>query len=162
MNVETTKDFDTLPPCGIRVDVEGNWYYEDRPIIRSDILELFHRNLYYHPGLGFWIEWQGNKCLLDADDTPFIITEVDKTISPDGDEEIFLLRLKYLPNHEVIDPKTLFVGKDNVLYCKIKNGEIPARFSRPAYYQFARWVQEDNGKFFISLNGISYYIKTGD
>jgi len=62
---------------------------------------------------------------------------------------------------EVLDPTTLQVGKDNVLYCKIRKGEFKARFNRKAYLELARQVQFDSAKnsFYITLNRKDYPIE---
>jgi hypothetical protein len=56
------------------------------------------------------------------------------------------------------------VGRENVLHCRIRDGAFPARFSRPAYYQIAQWIQEDpeNGSFFIECDGKRYPIRVCD
>jgi len=52
------------------------------------------------------------------------------------------------------------VGEGNVLYCSVKNGTFPARFSRTSYYQLAEFIeQEEEGNgFFISLNNEKFLI----
>ncbi len=144
--------------CGIKVDLEGNWFYEGRPIIRKEIIEIFYQSLEYDPQKReFWINWQGNRCRLEVEDTPYIVTRVDK-IQEDTQEKI-LISLKHLNKQETLDPTTLRINKDNVLYCFVENNSIPARFSRPAYYQLAEWIEQDERGFFINLNGRKYYIR---
>ncbi|MBW1974619.1 MAG: DUF1285 domain-containing protein [Deltaproteobacteria bacterium] len=147
-----------IMPCGITVDSEGNWFYEGNPIIRKDILEIFYDNLHFDPDVGFWIEWHGSFCLIEAEDTPFVITRVDREKTSDSEEKI-VLHIKHLRDPEILNPSTLWIGKSNILYCLIKDEKIPARFARPAYYQFAQWVEEENGRFFLSLNGKKYFIE---
>ena len=43
----------------------------------------------------------------------------------------------------MLDPATLFVGQEHVLYCRVKAGNHAARFLRPAYYQLTEHVHED-------------------
>lgn len=150
-----------LPPCGIYVNPEGDWYHEGKEIIREDILDLFYENLHCTPEGEFIIEWRGKKCRLEAADTPFVISRVDRGQSRQGQDEIFLA-LRHVKNAEPLAPETLKVGKSNVLYCRIRNGGFPARFSRPAYYQLAEWIQEDSDsdRFYLELNGKRYNIET--
>ncbi len=144
--------------CGIKVDIEGNWFYEGRPIIRKDIIEIFYQGLEFDPvKREFWINWRGNRCRLDVEDTPYVITRVDKI--SEGSQEKILISFKHLNKQEALNPSTLHIKKDNVLYCFIKDGPVPARFSRPAYYQLAEWIEQDDKGFFISLNGEKYYIR---
>jgi hypothetical protein len=67
-------------------------------------------------------------------------------------------------SEEVLDPTTLSVGPENVLYCLVKGREHTARFSRPAYYQLTVYVQEDTatGVFLLSLGDATYTIPTSD
>ncbi|MEJ5300139.1 MAG: hypothetical protein WHS38_04040 [Thermodesulforhabdaceae bacterium] len=143
---------------GIWVDEEGNWFYYGNPIIREDIIQLFYEHIQTIPGNGYVIEWQGKLNPIDVDDTPFVITRVDW----DEDEQrikTLWITLKHLPEREILNPSTLFIGKNNVLYCKIRNGLFIARFSRPAYYQIAQLIEEENGSFVIRIGGKTHFIK---
>ncbi|HQN18157.1 MAG TPA: DUF1285 domain-containing protein [Syntrophobacteraceae bacterium] len=147
---------------GIHVDREGDWYYRNNRITRGDILELFLTSIRQLPGGVFALEWRGQRCALDVEDTPFIVSRVDR-IQPDGGKpEQILIRLKHLPDPEVLDLSTLRVGKGNVPYCMVRNGQYLARFSRPAYYQLAAWVEQDalTGTFFLRLDNRHYPIST--
>jgi hypothetical protein len=143
------------------VDEEGDWYYQDSKIIRDGIIELFMDNMYLDPGGGFLIQREQSRCFLKTADTPFVIYRVDRMMSGDAQSEQIVMRLKHLSKCEILDAATLFVGKHNALYCRIRDGRFPARFSRPAYYQLAEWVQEDpeSGEFYIELNGNVYVIR---
>jgi uncharacterized protein len=144
-----------MPSSGISVDREGEWFYHEDRIIREDILELFLSNLKLTSGGTFVIDWRGQRCALEVTDTPFIVSRVDRVISgKPGHEEIQIL-LKHLPQPEVLDPSTLQVGENNVPYCSVRNGQFRARFSRPAYYQLAAWIEynSDDRAFFLELNG---------
>ena len=61
---------------------------------------------------------------------------------------------------EELDLGTLYVGKENVLYCAVKNGRFPARFSRNSYYQLAEFIEQEEKEhsFFINLNNEKYLI----
>lgn len=151
-----------LQPCEIFVDEEGNWYHNGSKIIREDIIRLFLENITLEEGRGFVINYRGNRCLLDASDTPFIIARVDRHQETKHGEERIMLKLRYIEEPELLDPATLWVGQDNVLYCRIRNGRLPARFSRPAYYQLAEWIEEDpaSGEFYIRVHNERYPIRT--
>lgn len=158
-----------LYPSDIAVDVEGEWFYRGAKLVREDIIELFLNCVRLNPGgpsgggSPFCIEWKQNLCSLDVADTPFVIARVDKVLQNTEEspkEESILLSLKHLSTGEILDSSTLYVGRDNVLYCRIRGGIFPARFSRPAYYQLAEWIEEDasSGGFVLELNGKRYPI----
>ena len=48
-----------------------------------------------------------------------------------------------------------------MLYCKVAEDKIPARFLRPAYYQLVEFIHEDHEQelFYILLENKRYYIK---
>jgi hypothetical protein len=151
-----------INPGNIYVDNEGDWYYQGNKIIREEILELFYDNLQLSPEGQFLIEWRQTRCALDVEDTPFVISRVDRCRTADTGEEKILLSLKHLSLQETLDPTGLHVGKDNVLYCRVLSGRFPARFSRPAYYQFAEWIEEDpaTAAFYIEINNKRHVIQT--
>jgi len=149
---------------GISVDLEGDWYYQEDKIIREDILELFLSNLCLTSGGTFVIVWRGQRCVLGVSDTPFVVSRVDRISSEETKLEEIQILLKHLPHPEILDPSTLRVGKDNVPYCSVRKGQFQARFSRPAYYQLAAWIENDpdTGAFYLELNGRRYPITVTD
>lgn len=148
----------------IRVDAEGVWTYEGREIFRKDILDLFYERLRLNADGVYGLKWEGRFHALEVQDTPFVITRVDRRIDPETQREVIELTLRHLDRKEILDPRTLWVGRENVLYCRIRDGAFPARFSRPAYYQIAQWIQEDpeNGRFFIECDGKRFPIRACD
>jgi hypothetical protein len=150
---------DLIQTSDIYVDAEGEWFNEGTRIFRREIIELFLKNLHLNPDGTWFIELQRNRCSLEAADTPFVIARADR-VKSEGSKEEILLRFKHLSSEEPLDPSTLCVGRDNVLYCRIHGGRLPARFSRPAYYQFAEWIGEDSetGEFFVEVGGKRYSI----
>ena len=167
-----SKDFLTDPekplkgilPSDIYVDREGDWYYQEDKIIREDILELFLSNLCLASGGAYVIDWRGQRCALEVADTPFFVTRVDRIRLEGEEREEILIRLKHLSDPEFLDPSTLRIGEGNVPYCTVRNGHFRARFSRPAYYQLAEWIEwdSDRGTFYLELNGIRFPIGVVD
>ena len=63
-------------------------------------------------------------------------------------------------SQEILDPDTLRISSESVLYCTVKNNQIPARFLRPAYYQIAENIAEDETDgFVLAINNKRYPIK---
>ncbi|MFZ2448132.1 MAG: hypothetical protein WAW37_17380 [Syntrophobacteraceae bacterium] len=148
-------------PCGIFIDAEGEWYHGENRITRPEILELLYEKLDLAPGGEYVLADPKGKCLLDVADTPFVVSRVDRESCGAAGERI-VLGLKHIAQPEVLDPRTLCVGQDCVLYCRIRDGRFPARFSRPAYYQIAAFIEESpEGGFYILLDGIEYFLANG-
>lgn len=143
-----------LEPCGIRVDENGDWFYNGSKIFRPEILETLYEKLELSPAGEYVLSDFEGRCLLDVADTPFVVSRVDLERDGSGGERI-RIGLKNVSRSETLDPRTLQSGKDNVLYCRLAGGRFPARFSRPAYYQLAAFIHEDElgPGFFIELGG---------
>jgi hypothetical protein len=91
---------------------------------------------------------------VEVEDTPFVVRRT--TFEPGSkDDSRFILFLSD-DSQEDLSPETLFIGDSHVLYCKVKNRTFPARFDRPAYYQLAEHIEEENNLYFLPLNGKNY------
>jgi hypothetical protein len=80
---------------------------------------------------------------------------VVRSVADDG-KGGFILMLND-EEREPLDPATLEVGKDNVLYCRVKQGEFRARFLRNAYYHLSPRFSADEGESFSILIGDRRY-----
>jgi hypothetical protein len=147
-------------PRQIRINKDGVWYYGDEEIFRKEIISLFYENLKQDQAGRYLIELNDERCYIEVEDTPYIVKSVNKSSSEGGTKEIIYINISD-GTIEQLDPDTLSVGKDNVLYCRIREGSRKARFSRAAYYQIAHYIENDieNSRYFISLNGQSFYIR---
>ena len=146
-----------IQPCMIFIDKEGKWFYKGAEMIHREIIQEFYRHMGIDSEGRYIISWRGTQCYLEVEDVPFIIRRVDLKGSAKGTDSKISL---YLSNDEQEDlmPDTLHAGIDHVFYCRVKDGQFPARFSRAAYYQLAEYIDEDNGRYFLPLNGERYYI----
>lgn len=152
-----------LEPCGIRIDEDGDWFYNGSRIFRPEILETLYEKLELSPAGEYILSDFKGRCLLEVADTPFVVSRVDLERDGAGGERI-MIRFKNIPRTEILDPRTLKTGKDNVLYCTMAQGGFPARFSRPAYYQLADFIgEEESGEgFFIELGGLRHPINSSE
>ena len=148
-------DYD-MPPCYILVDREGKWFHKGAEMIRKEIIRFFCDHLEVDSLGRYVIQLGEERCYLDVEDTPFVVQRVQFKES-EGSER-FLLSLSD-DTREVLSPESLFVGGENVLYCKVKEGRFVARFHRPAYYQLAEFVEEEDGEFYLPLNGLRHLIR---
>jgi hypothetical protein len=148
-----------IPPCNIRIDRNGVWYYQGAEMIRQDIVKMFYGNLEMDDEGRYLIRMGKEVCLLEVEDTPWIVKEVNPAAGPDGNPSAFQIRLSD-NSMEELRPEELWMSKENVLYCKIKDGRFRARFSRPAYYEFSRYIQHDkkNQRYFVTVNSRVYVI----
>jgi len=145
----------------IRIDKEGVWYYKGAHMFRKEILSIFFEHLKVDECGKYLIELGEENCYLDVEDTAFVISAVYKTKLPDdGRFQIDVLLSD--DTCEKLGMKSLYIGGDNVLYCRVKEGKFTARFSRKSYYQLAEFIEhsENGNHYFINLNGEKFMINS--
>lgn len=135
-----------IPPCEILIDKEGRWFHRGAEIVRRDLILQFYANLERDKQGRYLIFWQGNPCIVEVEDTAFVVRGVDRK------DESLLLHLSD-DSTEDLDPETFSLGPDNVPYCMVKGGRFPARFTRAAYYQLAESIEEEEGCGFFLRTG---------
>jgi uncharacterized protein len=143
----------------IKIDKDGLWYYNGAHMFRKEILTVFFEHLKIDECGKYSIELGPERCYLEVEDTAFVVEAVYKNRIPDNGREQIEIVLSD-DSCEILEMNSLQEGKDNVLYCRVKDGRFTARFSRKSYYQLAEFIEEsENGAgFFIDLNGEKYFI----
>lgn len=136
------------------LDTEGILWHEGVEFDDPDLLTFFMKNMEKLSDGAFRVLCQGEECRIVPEDVPYVVRRVD--ITP---KKIKLL----FPGHyqETLDPKTLHVGKLNVLYARVRNGRFEARFNRTSYLDLAKHVQFDPKKkiYFLKIDNKNYPIK---
>lgn len=130
---------------------DGRWYADDEPVVHERLARLFSRYVRRKPGGGYeiWID-EPYHADVEIEDTPFVVIRVNRE---DGDRHSIELNDGTL---EILDPTTLHVGNDDVLYCQAKGGER-IRFLRSAYYQLADCIDETPAGQFVFRSGNQTY-----
>lgn len=151
---------DRIPPCQIRIDKEGVWYYKGAEMFRREIVNFFYQNIRQDETGHYLIELENDRCYLEVEDTAFVIRSVRQTISEKDGKRVFFLLLSD-DTVDLLDLSTLWVGEGNVLYCTVKENRFAARFLRQAYYQLVGDIEydEEQDQYFIPLNGERHYLK---
>jgi hypothetical protein len=130
----------------IRFGRDGRWYADGQPIENSRIADLFSQHVQRRTDGGYMLRIADEQAPIVVDDTPYVVTGIE--LDPAG---AMWLELNDR-SRERLDPRTLRVGGDDVLYCRVKDGSEAARFLRPAYYQIAQHlVRSDAGSFELRL-----------
>ncbi len=154
----TKTEINDLPPCLIYIDKEGLWHHDGVEMIRRDFIRLFYQNMEMGPQGQYIILWGGKRCYVDVEDTAFVVWNVRYQDDAEGRDSRVVLSLSD-DSQEDLAPESLYVGEENVMYCKVKDSTFPARFNRAAYYQLATHIEEENDIFYLPLNGRKCKIK---
>lgn len=136
----------------IFLDQEGRWFHEGVEITHRRTLELFSRSVRPDPAGGYRLQIGREHARIEVEDTPYLVRETNFVASR--------VELKLNDgSREILDPGTLWVGAGNVLYCRVKEERLPARFLRPAYYQLASRIEQDEEGFFLRAEFHKHYLR---
>jgi uncharacterized protein len=137
---------------------DGNWYSDEERIDNSRIALLFSQSIKQNPDGSYFLQVAEERAPITVEDTPYVVKAIEP-IENDG-KGGFVLILND-DTREALDPATLEVGAENVLYARVKGGRYRARFLRPAYYHLsANFETDGSGRFFIQIGGNRYPLKT--
>jgi uncharacterized protein len=133
---------------------DGNWYTDNEKIDNPRIALLFSRSIKRNRDGSYYLQVAEERAPIEVEDTPYVVKAV-----LEDDNGGFLI-VTNDDEQEPLDPETLEVGRDNVLYCRVKGGAFPARFLRTAYYHLSSNFFTDNGETFsLVVHGHRYPIK---
>jgi len=137
----------------IKIDKNGVWFYNGMEMFRKDIVKLFYDHLKRDESGKYIIELGDDRSVIEVEDAPYVVKAVYK-------KDKYIEILLNDSTTEKLDPSSLRVGRENVLYCTVRDEKFEARFSRAAYYQIAEFIEYKNEKnsFYIPLNKRNYYI----
>jgi len=155
MNLENNE----LKPCDIKIDKDGVWFFRGAEMFRREFVNFFYQHLIRDETGRYVIELENDRCYTDVEDAPYIIKAVYREEHKENGGERILLLLSD-DTTENLAPDTLWIGDENVVYCRVRNSVFDARFSRASYYQLAEYINynEEKDMFYITVNGNEYYL----
>ncbi|RJX29093.1 MAG: DUF1285 domain-containing protein [Desulfarculus sp.] len=139
------------PPCQIQVDAEGQMSHDGAPLVHPTIIKLIYESVHLEDGR-YLLRMDNQVCELEVADTFFVVARVEFTRQG--------ARLSLNDGSaEDLDPASLRLGDNQVIYCAVKGGAFPARFGRAAYYQLAQQIVEDGEGFALALGDNKWPLK---
>jgi uncharacterized protein len=154
-NNKSEEVFDASPYLKLVIDKDGRWFQNGAEIVHPEIYRLFNQMLEKTPEGEYLVRMGREICTVEVEDAPFVVKRMIE-----NDHAQLLLELND-GSQEPFDPKTFWIGEQNIPYCRVKTGTFHARFSRPAYYQLAQHIvtDETEKEFFLLLDGERVPIK---
>lgn len=136
---------------------DGSWYNDDERIENPRIALLFSQSIRRDANGNYFLQVAEERAPITIEDTAYVVTKIDE----DGNGGFIVTTNDEV--REPLDAATLEVGTDNVLYCRVKQGEYRARFQRTAYYHLAEHFASDDGETFsLIIGGCPYRIREAD
>lgn len=136
------KRWHTREDSGLRLDRQLRWFHDGEPIEHPKIIEAFNRGLTPTEDGRFRLNFGWDWCYVEVEDAAYGVTGLD--VLPDG----VALQLTDRTT-ERLDPRTLAVGGDGALTCKVKEGRAKARFSRDSQFALGELLEEQDGRLFL-------------
>jgi len=136
------------PPCQIQVNAEGELQHDGAPLVHPTIIKLIFQSVHLEDG-HYIVRMDNQACELEVADTFFVVSRVEFA----GEGATLTLNDS---TSEPLDPKSLSLGDNGIVYCRVKGGSFPARFGRAAYYQLADKIAEKGEGFALVLGEQSW------
>jgi hypothetical protein len=141
------------------LDKEGHLWHEGTEVKDPRFAYIVHRLLERTEDGRFLVRCQGENCWFEVEDVPYIVQDVAFHKTDGG--RLRQVDLIFPGGYtEVLDPATLNVPENDVLYCKVRNGRFSARFNRKCFFQLAPFIEEDSERrqFLLEVNKKRYPI----
>lgn len=133
------------PYCGelpIRIDREGRWYFQDSPIGRERLVQLFSRIL-KKDGDRHVLVTPAEKVGIVVEDAPFIAVAVETKVGKDGPEFWFSTNVGTQTRLDAEHPLKVIVSESGEPrpYLTVERG-LQALLARPVFYELVERAEE--------------------
>ena len=121
----------------IKVDIEGDLYYEGQKLTHDKIIEFFKRlDLEKIDDSTYQVKWQNNNITQRINIVPEDTILVVKDVVKEGND------IKLVLNDETLEKldTNYLTFKGNIPYAMIKRGRIKARFNRHAAFKLGEAI----------------------
>jgi hypothetical protein len=119
---------------GLKIDADGTWFYEGKPLERLGLVRLFYSVLKNEEDR-YYIVTPVEKVPVDVEDAPYSVVAVRKHEQGIdcilNDETLVNLTNACVPR----------IASNHALYIQTPN-TLQARFTRSAFSQLTEWIQE--------------------
>jgi hypothetical protein len=135
------------------LDKEGHIWHEGTEIEDLRFLFTLLRSLEKTPDGKLLAKCQGENCFIEPEDAPYIVQDI--ALHKDSKGNLQQVDLMFSGGFtEILDPRTLFVSNDNVLYCRVRKAEFLCRFTRKAYFQLTPFLHEERrDHYYLAMKG---------
>lgn len=132
------------------VDKEGRIWHDGTEITDPRFAFLINRGI-QRSGEDLRVVCQGETCHLQFEDVPYVVQDV--AFHKDEHGALRQIDLIFAGGYtEILNPSTLTVSEDHVLYCDVREGQFPARFTRKAYFKIVPFIGEDPQGYYLQIN----------
>jgi Protein of unknown function (DUF1285) len=138
-----------------RVDGDGRVFHDGSEIVDAATLRFFLLGMRREADGRWLVPCQGEQNWFTAEDTPFVIQRLRLEVEGGRLRRVGLGLAGGL--QESLDPATLEV-EDGRLHCRVRRGAFRARFGRLAVQQLAPYLEEQDGRVTLWMDGARHVI----
>lgn len=148
--------------CGsidIRIDAQGNWHHEGRPILREALVKLFATVLRRETDGSYVLVTPAEKLQIDVEDVPFIAVEL--AIEGEGDRRSLVFRTNVgdvvtVDSDHPLRVAPVVPGGGLVPYVLVRGG-LEARLARPLVHELSDHF-EQRGEEIGVVSGGNFFV----
>jgi hypothetical protein len=142
--------------CHIRIDREGNWFYNQSPITNKNVCLYLSRHIARGEQGDYLLQTANQTLPLEVEDTPFIVKH-SFVISA------IPLKIKVLLNdesEETVNWDNIWIKDEKHIYCLVKGGTFEARFNRDSQFELGdRLHFDEHGKrYYLLVKDEKFYL----
>ncbi len=135
----------TREESGFVIDRNVDWWHDGERIEHPNIIEAFNKGLRVTDDGRYKLEFGNDWCFVVVEGAAFKVIAVDVS---EGDR--LSLRLSDR-TAEFLDPASLSLDAEGVLYASVKGGKATARLTRDAQFQLAQWLEPSADDEYLQL-----------
>jgi len=141
----------------IRIDDQGNWYYQNSKIKRVNLCRLFASVLQYQ-NHQYLLTTPAEQCEVEVSDVPFVIVGWREANIQEGRVIICLDNLqREWPICGDFEVQTRIYQGQEVPYLQLNYG-LFARVNRNVYYQWAEVAEQDDHSIYLYSAGKKHFL----
>ena len=142
--------------CHIRIDREGNWFYNNSPITNKNVCLYFSRHIAKDKQGKYLLQTKNQLLPLEVEDTPFIIkhciiiNSIPPIINVSLDDK----------TEETVAWDTIWLKDERHIYCLVKDGAFEARFNRDSQFELGDRLQFDQHRksYYLTVKDEKFYL----
>jgi hypothetical protein len=142
--------------CHIRIDREGNWFYNNSPVTNRNVWLYFTRHIAKDKQGNYVLKTETQVLPVEVEDTPFIVKHFNiiNQIHP-------IVNVSLNDNtEEVVAWDNIWLKDEKDIYCLIKDGVFEARFNRDSQFELGDRLQFDQHRkrYYLAVKGEKFYL----
>jgi hypothetical protein len=146
----TDEQLERFRRSGILLDADGRFIHEGEEVTHPGLVAALWRWLDREPDGRYVLRLDATRFVyLDVQDAPHVV----RSLRFAGDRAIVRLADD---TEEVLQPASVWVAPTHVAYCKVKDGQLDARFSTAAWGALCERISAREGVAWLELAGGPY------